>query len=84
MTDASSTPAAHPIEGEPLLTTRQAASVISTTEGALRMSRVRRRLFGREAPPWVRIGRAVRYRRRDLDQWLANAIEEHRPSQKRA
>lgn len=84
MTDISSTPSANPLEGDPLLTTRQAASVVSTTEGALRMSRVRGRLFGLSAPPWINIGRAVRYRRADLDRWLASATEEHHPSQKRA
>lgn len=84
-----STPARLDHQGDTLLNTREAADLLSerlirVTEGTLNMSRVRRRLLGREAPPWVRIGRAVRYRRRDLDQWLANAIEEHHPSQKRA
>lgn len=89
MTDVSSTPIRLEHEGDTLLTTRQAAGMITdrlirVTEGTLRVSRSRGRLLGQSAPTWVRIGRSVRYRRRDLDQWLANAIEEHHPSQKRA
>lgn len=42
----------------------------------MRNSRVRGTLLGHEAPPWVKLGCLVRYRRHDLLEWIErNAVE---------
>lgn len=65
-----------PLDGS-LLTGRQAAELLNISEGTLRMSRYRGRLFGLPAPSWVRIGSAIRYRRDELCRWLdKNTTEE--------
>ncbi len=48
------------------LTPRAAAIYLGTSPSTL----AKLRLFG-DGPPFTRIGRAVRYRRRDLDAWMA-------------
>lgn len=49
----------------------EAASYLRTSDRTL--SRWRQMRIG---PPWVRAGRAVLYRRKDLDEWLAqNRVE---------
>ena len=51
-----------------LLTTEEAANCLSVSEHWLKASRFRAELDG---PPFVRIGRTVRYDLSDLEAWLA-------------
>jgi|GEM_PF-3252661 len=46
----------------------EAAAYIGMSESWLRQSRMR---GNPDSPPWIRIGRSVRYLRSDLDIWLA-------------
>ena len=57
--------------------TRAAAVYIGMSESWLRQGRMMGRIHGRTAPPpYIRIGRAVRYATADLDRWLeANRID---------
>ncbi len=58
-----------------LLTTEQTSDFLQVSESFLRQSRMEGKREGRTpGPPFVRIGRAVRYRLSDLDAWLS----EHR------
>ena len=68
-----------PLEGSavvgPLLTTEEAAELLGLSEQALKLHR----MTGRGVP-FVRLGRSVRYNRRDIDDYvLGNTI---RPSSK--
>lgn len=57
-----------------LITDKQAALYLSISENWLRQARMdcnRERVLG---PPFIRIGRAVRYRISDLDSWLENRL----------
>lgn len=54
-----------------VLTDEQTAHYINMSKSWLRIGRMR---GNPEAPPFVKIGRSVRYLREDLDQWL----REHR------
>lgn len=49
------------------VTTAEAANYLGISQSWLRQARMRGR---KDAPPFVRIGRAVRYRIQDLDDWL--------------
>ena len=51
------------------LTSQEAAVYIGMSESWLRQSRMDSAEFS-EIPPFVKIGRAVRYLRSDLDDWL--------------
>jgi predicted DNA-binding transcriptional regulator AlpA len=54
------------------LTTREAALYLAISESWLRQRRMTGNLDGQKhAPPYTRIGRAIRYVRADLDRWLA-------------
>lgn len=62
--------------------TRQAAAYLGMSQSWLRQRRMTGQ-FGdqRPAPPFVRLGRSVRYNKSDLDKWLADqthrsAVEE--------
>jgi hypothetical protein len=57
-------------ENRPPLNERDAAEYIGTSTSYLRHSRVRGSTKCTDAPPFVRIGHAVRYLPRDLDAWL--------------
>ena len=60
---------------ERLLTTQQTSDYLQVSESFLRQSRMEGKREGRTpGPPFVRIGRAVRYQLSDLDAWLS----EHR------
>ena len=48
-----------------LLNVTQAADLLSVSKGYLNKAR----LTG-GSPPWVTVGRAVRYRQEDLDAWI--------------
>lgn len=55
-----------------LLPETEAAHYIGMSVAYLRMDRVRGRVGGRTpGPPWLKLGRTVRYDTRDLDTWLA-------------
>jgi len=49
-----------------VMDTRNAAAYIDQTPGTLEVWRCQRR-----GPPYVKQGRSVKYRRADLDAWLA-------------
>lgn len=55
-----------------LLDEREAAAYISMSEAYLRSDRYRGHVGGRTpGPAYLRLGRTIRYRRDDLDAWLA-------------
>jgi len=54
--------------GETYLTPREAAVYLRTSPSTL----AKRRLHG-NGPCFVRLGRAVRYRRADLDEWMSGS-----------
>lgn len=54
------------------LTTSEAAVYLAVSESWLRQRRMTGNLEGRRpAPPYVKIGRSVRYVRSEVDRWLA-------------
>jgi excisionase family DNA binding protein len=54
---------------ETYLRPREAADYLRSSESTL----AKKRLNG-DGPPFVRIGRAIRYRRSDLDAWMARSV----------
>lgn len=57
--------------GSACLTTSDVAMYLNVSESWLRQSRMTGNLqSGRHAPPFIRIGRCVRYLRSDLNDWL--------------
>jgi len=53
------------------VTEQQAAEFIGMSRSFLRQGRMNGNREGRTpAPPWLKIGRSVRYRLSDLDHWL--------------
>ncbi|MEX2373991.1 MAG: helix-turn-helix domain-containing protein [Dehalococcoidia bacterium] len=62
--------------GEGLLTERQAGELLGFTATTMRISRMNGKLAGSQAPPWLKLGKSVRYRRADLDAWLEKAAVE--------
>lgn len=60
-----------------LLTTREAADVLSLSVALLKKSRVTGALLGRTPPPHVTLAQTtVRYRLSDLTAWLEAVLEE--------
>lgn len=59
-------------ERMPLLNTEQAAAMLNVHSSTLEKGRqsYRKDLF----PPFIRIGRAVRYRQADIEKWLDNQL----------
>ena len=57
-----------------LITDEQAAIYLSISENWLRQARMDRNREQALGPPFIRIGRAVRYRISDLDEWLENRL----------
>lgn len=54
-----------------LLCERDAARYVAMSRTFLRKSRMDGNRHGRTAaPPWLRVGRSVRYDLRDLDAWI--------------
>ena len=53
-----------------VLNTEQAAKYICVAKAEVNQSRVTGNLSGLVPPPFIRIGRRVRYRVVDLDEWL--------------
>jgi len=58
------------------LDTSAAAALLSVSESALYQSRHGRPLCGSTGPQWVRMGRHIRYRRRDLIEWAESIARE--------
>ena len=54
------------IETKILLTQQEAAAYLGTTVGTLNVWRH----FGKNTIPFVRLGRSIRYRKSDLDEWI--------------
>jgi excisionase family DNA binding protein len=52
-----------------LLTQREAASVLRLSERTLERMRV-----SGITPKFVKVGRSIRYRQSDLDQWIAGRV----------
>ncbi len=55
-----------------LIRDTEAARIIGTTPVRLRNSRVSGMLGNVPTPPFIKLGRAVRYRKSDLERWLAD------------
>lgn len=55
---------------DPLLTEGHAAEILGTTRGTLRQSRYTGILFGRPAPPFVKAGKSIRYRRSRIQAFI--------------
>ncbi len=73
-------PPASRVSFDDLLTEPQAAELIGVTRGTLRVSRTTGRLMGTSAPPWLKVGRGVRYSRATLQSWLNEVVvERHAP-----
>ncbi|WP_061925671.1 helix-turn-helix domain-containing protein [Altererythrobacter epoxidivorans] len=60
---------------DPLLTTKEAAAYLGSTENSLRSYRAIRR-----GPRFIKIGSAVMYRERDLNAYLAKATTRLSPT----
>lgn len=59
-----------------LLSNNEAASYLGVSPNLLRLSRHTGELFkGAPAPPYIKFGHAVRYRKKSLDGWL-DTLEE--------
>lgn len=58
-----------------LLTTKEAAEYLRYSEYTLRRARVDGTLSGKKQPKFTKMGKAVRYRKSDLDNWV-NGTEE--------
>jgi len=56
---------------ETLLTSQQTAVHLEYSEYTIRLSRTTGILAGVQAPPFLKLGRSVRYKKSDLDNWLA-------------
>lgn len=54
-----------------IMTSQEAADYLRIAEQTLRNSRSTGCLFGFETPPFMKLGHLVRYRKTDLDAWLA-------------
>lgn len=57
-------------DNRPPINERDAAAYIGMSTSYLRISRMRGATKCTDAPPFIRIGHAVRYLPRDLDVWL--------------
>lgn len=61
-----------------LLPDAVAASILGTSQNNLKISRCTGKLFGKIAPPFLKIGRTVRYRKSALTAWTAQFKEQTR------
>lgn len=50
-----------------VMTTKEAARYINMSESWLRIARMK---GGDNTPPFIKMGRSVRYLKEDLDQWM--------------
>jgi predicted DNA-binding transcriptional regulator AlpA len=68
-----------------LLRHNEAAQYLGVSPAHLRLSRHTGELFkGCEAPRYVKLGHAVRYRMSTLDEWLSSLPEFHSTAEHRA
>lgn len=58
-------------QSKEIFTSQQAAGYLEYSEYTLRLSRSTGTLAGVQAPPFFKLGRSVRYKKSDLDNWLA-------------
>lgn len=61
--------------GERWLTSREAAEHLGYSEYTLRRARVDGTLSGKEQPKYTKSGKAVRYKKTDLDAWMTSDTE---------
>ena len=54
-----------------VMTTGEAAHYLGMSKSALDKARITGELFGTKPPEFVRFGRAIRYVKNELDDWLA-------------
>ena len=54
----------------PLMKAKEVAAWLNTTEGALAQLR-----FRSEGPPYLKLGRAIRYRRADIESFIGRHVE---------
>ena len=59
-------------EDNVIYTNEGAADLLTCSANTLKNSRSTGILFGREAPPFIKLGRKVAYRRKDLLDWIAS------------
>jgi excisionase family DNA binding protein len=57
---------------ETYFTPREAAAYLRSSTSTLAKARMTKR-----GPTFVRIGRAIRYRQRDIDAWMSSSIRPH-------
>lgn len=62
------------MEDQEWMTSKEAADLLKVSEAFL-LRRRRKRL----APIWYKLGRAVRYKRQDLEDWLETTSPKLRP-----
>jgi excisionase family DNA binding protein len=55
-----------------VFTTKEAAAYLKVSHQYLEIARVKG-----GGPPYVKLSRAVRYRRQDLDTWLGTCVRSH-------
>ena len=55
---------------QPLLRSKEVANLLSISEELLRKSRSTGYLLGRPAPTHCKLGRSVRYKLDDLNEWI--------------
>lgn len=60
-----------PLDSSPMRSERVVAERIGCALDTIRKSRQSGRLYGIEAPPFIKLGRRVFYRDHDIDAWLA-------------
>jgi len=58
-----------------ILTTKETASYIGCATHTLKKSRYTGILFGVEAPPFVSMGREIRYKKQSIDDWISQFEE---------
>lgn len=59
---------------QPLLTAKEAAEILSLSEATLSTWRSRGRVArdGKSGPRFLRLGRTIRYRQADIDEWIVS------------
>ena len=57
------------------LTNNESADFIGCSPNTLKMSRSTGKLFGVNAPSYIKLGRAVRYKVETLEEWLSQFDE---------
>lgn len=67
-------------QGDHLLNVKQVAEITGLAVATLN----RARIYGTDAPPWVKIGKSVRYRASSLQAWITNKTEYQHTSAQQA